>query len=265
MESIESASSCKSLPSLHQFPTGHSACSFRGFANSAESSRSLEEAPLPGDTFRDLRDLLGSKPLLEATEHTASGAPKPWQRLGGRESGRAARSHALLYLALTDPVLSATALLSPSTAKRNCANPCKKEGSALVRSRPAPGATIIAAVPEGVHVDKTRDEEAEFNEGEQAAQADAGAPFATKPMPAVSAAVVASARLTAPEPSGALLGASKQQELEGGGATVEVSLKNVNDTMKDLEPHARMDAIPNLLNLGTYLALHGDTILLVGP
>ncbi|KAL8273839.1 hypothetical protein Esti_002162 [Eimeria stiedai] len=453
MESIESASSFRSLPSLHIFPTGHSTCSFRGLPNSAESSRSQEEAPLPGVASREPRRS-GGGVFSDLQERLASQElSKPWQRLGGRESRRAARSHALLYLALTDPVLSATALLCTRTAKRNRADPCTKEwleqdsslasvsallgfacivllfafvsgvavGSALVRSRPSLGSAIIAVVPDGVHVDKSgwesdsefsaysvdslvllagitkgeehatkehtvavdakppggqagqnvkgvalrkssafvlvlpqerpdpseplvvlkgaftlylpqhnqswiggtqsgvffleyipaplagrlskdfcflphtglqgteptsertdanipasslredkkgqsllsepHGEEPQFNEGGQAARAGAPVPFATKPVPAVSAAVTASARLTAVEPSAVLLEASKRHEQGSGGSTSEISLKNVKDTIKQLEPYARTDASQLLLNLGTYLPLQGDTIL----
>ncbi|KAL8454271.1 hypothetical protein Emed_000380 [Eimeria media] len=449
MESIESASSFKSLPSPNQFATGHSSCSFRGPANSAASSRSLEETPREarrsgGGVFSELQGWFTSQELS-----------KPWQRLGGGEGRRAAWSHALLYLALTDPVLSATALVSTKTAKRHCANPSKKEGlehedsslvslsallgfacivllfafasgvavgSALVRSRPSLGSAIIAVIPDGVHVDKsgwesdadlsaypmdslvlpagmtkgedyaigedtaaldakprvgrqlaqnvkgappeegsafvlmlpqnrgdpgqplallkgaftlylpqhnhsliggthsgvffleyiaapragrmsrdlcflphadsldskplsqltdkyvadsslredqksesvlsrTHDEELGFDKGEQTPRIDAAIPFATKPLPGVSAAATASAKLTAVEPSGTLLKAARRYEHASGSSIVEMRLKDANETIKELELYPELEGSQRLLNLGTYLPLHGDTIL----
>lgn len=57
---------------------------------------------------------------------------KPWKHLGSRESRRTARSHALLYLALTDPALSTSALFSTDKhAQQGFFNASGEQGEAL--------------------------------------------------------------------------------------------------------------------------------------
>ncbi|KAL8425736.1 hypothetical protein Efla_003114 [Eimeria flavescens] len=255
-----------SVASSHSFrsrdPAGQSTVTSREAANSAESSRSQAEAALRGAAPGDLvRPADGFFSGLEEWWGRRRGRT-PWGRLGGRESRRTARSHALLYLALTDPALSSTALLSTDKpAQASCEAEFGKEeraqdsslaplpallgfacvvllfaficgvavGSALVRSRPNPGAVVIAAIPEG----GTRPTKHEWKNDEEAYAAQALNPLV------LAAGITKAAR--EPE-ANKLRGEAAKQFRERSAHSVKGFPSTTRPAFELVVPHAHQEA-----------------------